>query len=136
MKDLRLIKNYENLFNTRQLDDFYDLLTENFYFKNPQIEIYGRDNYIAYVKDNQNLFTTNTLNIVATNTDEYNREYILTFLDTANKNYDELHILENIKISNGLISSVILKYDTSKISQTTQNLIVNACRGHGNVVKN
>ena len=126
MKHSRLIENYHNIFNTLQLDELHDLLTGDFYFKNPRIEIFGRENYIQYSKENLSIYTTELLSLKANSDNEYIREYYLTFLNSSLKYSDRLHIFETLTIKDGLISSSILSYEIDHVSNSAKDLMTDA----------
>lgn len=135
MKHSRLIENYHNIFNTQQLDELHDLLTDDFYFKNPKIEIFGKQNYLRYSKENLSIYTTELIKLHANSETEYIREYYLTFLNSSLKSSDRLHIFETLTIENGLISSSVLNYATDHVSDNTKNLMADAGKTHGSMLK-
>ena len=108
------------------MDELHDLLTHDFYFKNPRIEIFGKDNYIAYSKQNLNIYTTELVDIHAHSETEYVREYYLTFLNSSLKYSDRLHIFETLSIKDGLIGSGLLKYNADHVSDITRDIFHNA----------
>lgn len=131
----RLIDSFKNIFNTRQIDDLNDVLTEDFYFRNPRIEIKGRDAYIQYVKGNQSLYTTETIRITQISEFKYKREYYLTFLDVSNNNNDKLHIIESLTIRDDLISSSIIEYDSDNVSDVTETILLKGAQNYGQSIK-
>lgn len=123
MKHSRLIDHYNYAFDTMQFDEMYDLMTVDFYFRSPSIEITGRDNYIRYVKDILDTYSRDTMLIYAKSDDEYVHEYYLTLLSSVDKFYDRLYITAQIKIKNGLISTYIIEYNKDKVPVETKDIL-------------
>lgn len=109
----------------------HDLMTVDFLFRNPTIEIIGRDNYIRYAKDILGTYTHDTVNLYAKSENEYIHEYHLTFLSSADKFYDKLLITATIKIENGLICSYSIDYNTDNVSSITKDILVKSSEKHG-----
>lgn len=113
----------------------HDLMTVDFYFRNPSIEIIGRDNYIRYAKDILGTYSQDTVRMFAKSEDEYIHEYYLTFLSSADKFYDRLYITAQIKMKDGLISTYIIDYDVESVSTGIKNILVNSTQKHGMLLK-
>uniref|UniRef100_A0A2A4YU66 SnoaL-like domain-containing protein n=1 Tax=OCS116 cluster bacterium TaxID=2030921 RepID=A0A2A4YU66_9PROT len=131
MKHSRLIDHYNYAFDTMQFDEMYDLMTEDFYFRNPSLEITGRDNYIRYAKDILGTYSHETVRIYAKSEDEYVHEYYLTFLSSADKFYDRVFIVAQIKMEQGLISNYVIDYNLDNVSTATQDVLVGSTQKHG-----
>lgn len=135
MTHSRLIADYYNIFSTRQLDDLYDLLTDDFYFRNPKIEIFGKDEYIKYSKNNLSTYSIETVELRMNSETEYIREYYVTLLNSKIKYSDRLHIFETSSIKDGLIDKVILDYQTDHLSEITKKILDDLTKHHGTMLK-
>lgn len=113
----------------------YDLMTVDFYFRTPSIEITGRDNYIRYAKDILDTYSRDTMVIYAKSEDEYIHEYYLTFLSSVDKFCDRLFITAQIKIKNGLISTYIIDYNEDNVSVEIENILKGSSQKHGMLLK-
>uniref|UniRef100_A0A2A4YTJ1 SnoaL-like domain-containing protein n=1 Tax=OCS116 cluster bacterium TaxID=2030921 RepID=A0A2A4YTJ1_9PROT len=131
----RLINQYINIFDTLHLDDLYDLLAENFHFKNPRMEIFGKQNYIKYAKDCYGIFATETIQLTKHNETEYTHEYYVSLFDTSWQIFDKIHVYEDVFIVNGLIDKAESRYEMDAISKGALQRIINAIEKHGNVRK-
>lgn len=131
LKHSRLIDQYFYAFDTTQFDELYDLMTLDFYFRNPKVEIHGRDNYIGYAKDLKVTYSTETVNLYAVNEEEYIHKYNLIFFNSTDRLLDRLFVEAKIFIKNGLIASSIINYDAKTLSMLTQDLINMSTQKHG-----
>lgn len=107
---LQLVKHFMGIFDTQQLDDLHDLLTDDFYFKNPKVEISGKEKYIKYSKNKGDVFNTDTISLTAQSPTKYVHEYILTLFDPVKKSKDSVRVKELINIKNDLIASSVVDY--------------------------
>lgn len=123
MANLRLMTQFLSIFDTRQLNDLYDILADNFYFKSPNVEISGKNEYIQYVKNNDRIFSTETEKLYAKEDDLYIHEYILTIYDSAKKYSDQIEVIEEVQILNGLIASSIVDYKPEDFSNKAKDLL-------------
>lgn len=135
MADLRLIQQYINLYDTRQLDDLHDILTDDFYYKSPKIEIFGKNKYIQYVKDSDSVFTTDTTSLSKKQTGLYIHQYVVTMYDSLVKLNDQIQVVEQVQITDGLISASIIDYELSTFSSSAKELLQNTVKNHGRPVK-
>lgn len=133
--DLRLITQYINIYDTRQLDDLYDILADDFYYKSPKIEIVGKNKYIQYAKASDSVFTTDTSKLFKKQTGLYIHEYVVTMYDSSVKLNDQIQVVEQVQITNGLISSSIIEYELTTFSSTAHELLANTVKNHGTPVK-
>lgn len=131
MAHSRLIKQYINIFDTQQLDELHDILVDAFYFKSPNIEIIGKNQYIEYVKDTNSVFTTDIVDLYAKDNGLYIHEYIVTMYDSKIKLNDQVHVVEQVQISNGLVASSIIDYKTDGLSESAANLLKKTAMKHG-----
>lgn len=127
----RLMDHYKYVFDTMLFDELYDLTSDDFYFRNPTMEIYGRDNYVQYLKDILGTYCQETIRIYAKSESEYVHEYYLTFLSSSDKFFDKLFVVANITIKDGLISSYIIDYKMDSVSSMTQDILLKPTKEHG-----
>lgn len=136
MANLRLIKQFINIFDTRQLNDLYDILEDNFYFKSPNVEIFGKHDYIEYVRKNDSVFSSETLKLYAKEDGLFIHEYMLTIYDSAKKYSDQTQVFEQVTIIDGLISSSIIDYKPKDFSSSAQDLLDIALKKHDKTIIN
>lgn len=136
MANFRLMKQFINIFDTQQLNDLHDILVDDFYFRSPKIEIFGKANYIEYAKDSGVVFTTDLIKLSRLEDDLYVHEYIVTMFDSQIKLNDQVHVVEHVKIRDGLIASSIIDYEIDGFSDSAKELLTNTVKNHGNLVKN
>lgn len=123
MPNLRLIKQFINIFVTHQPDELHDILADDFYFKSPRIEIFGKNDYIQYIKNSDVVFTTDMVSLKLGENDTYIREYIVTMYDSKVKLSDEIHVVEHVKINQNLISASIIDYKIDELSVSARKLL-------------
>lgn len=131
----RLINQYINIFDAMQLDDLNDILVENFHFRNPKVEVFGKANYIIYAKECYGIFATETVQLVKHSETEYTHEYYVSLFDVSWQILDKIHVYEDIEIVGGLIAKVESRYDMGSISKATRRSIVMAMEKHGRALK-
>lgn len=136
MANLRLMKQFINIFDTQQLNDLQDILVDDFYFKSPKIEIFGKQKYIEYAKDSGSVFTTDLVKLCAREDNVFVHEYIVTMFDSQVKLNDQIHVIEHVKIRGGLIASSIIDYKMHDFSDSARDLLKNTVKNHGSPIKN
>lgn len=130
------MKQFINIFDTQQLNDLQDILVDDFYFKSPKIEIFGKQEYIEYAKDSGSVFTTDLVKLCEREENIYVHEYIVTMFDSQVKLNDQIHVIEYVKIRDGLIASSIIDYKMNDFSNSARILLKNTVKNHGNPIKN
>lgn len=136
MSHIRLIRQYINIFDTSQLDDLHDMLTDDFYFRNPRMELVGRNNFITYAKDCYGVYTTENLVITLQSADKYKLEYDVTIYDVRTKSVDKISTCEWVVVRQGLLCSATVEYDVNNMSSASQNVLIDAALRHGNSIEN
>lgn len=135
MANLRLINQFINIFDTQHFNDLHDILQDDFYFRSPKIEIFGKNDYIEYAKDSNSVFTTDIVKLYAKKNGFYVHEYIVTIYDSSKRLNDQIHVVEELQIVDGLIASAIIDYDMADFSPIARNLLENTIKNHGTPVK-
>lgn len=124
MKHQQLINLYNNSFDNRQFDNFYDLLTADFHFENPMLHINGREEFIGYLRACEIFYSTQTIKLIETAESEYLHRYKLLIVSDDLKTIEKLDVTEIIKVENGLICMAILKYNLEQLSDATSVMLV------------
>lgn len=114
-----------------QIDDYHDVLTNDFYFRNPRIEIFGKNNFIRYACESQGLYIGETLKLTKVNDDKYIHVYNVPMFDKSAGNSEKIDVIEEILVRDGLICSSILDYDINELSDANDELLVNLAQNHG-----
>ena len=136
MANLRLMRQFINIFDTQQLSDLHDILVDDFYFKSPNIEIFGKQKYIQYAMDSGSVFTTDLVKLYKQADDQYVHEYIVSIFDSQVKLNDQIYVVEHVTIKDGLIASSIIDYRIDDFSEPAQDLLKNTVKNHGTPLKN
>lgn len=136
MANLRLMKQFINILDTQQLYDLHDILADDFYFKSPDIEISGKQNYIEYVRESGSVFTTDQVKLYEQAENIYVHEYIATMIDSQVKLNDQIYVIDHVKIKDGLIASSTIDYKLTDISDLARDLLNITFKNHGNSIKN
>lgn len=136
MANLRLMKQFINIFDTQQLNDLHDILADDFYFKSPKVEIFGKQNYIQYAKDSGSVFTTDLVKLYEQEENVYVHEYIVTMFDSQVRLNDPIYVVEHVKIRDGLIASSIIDYKMDDFSDLARDLLKNKVKNHSRPIKN
>lgn len=136
MANLRLMKQFINIFDTQQLNDLHDILVDDFHFKSPVDEIFGKQNYIRYVKDIGIVFTIDLVKLYEQEVNVYVREYVVTIFDSQVKQNDQIYVIEHVTIRDGLIASSIIDYKTDRFFDSARDLLKNMVKNHGSLLRN
>ncbi|MCJ8325247.1 MAG: hypothetical protein HRU29_11460 [Rhizobiales bacterium] len=126
-----VIAQYIKISFNMQIDDYHDVLTDDFYFRNPRIEIFGKNNYIKYACDSQGLCIGETVKLTKVNEDKYIHVFNVPMFEKSSVNPDKFCVIQEISLKNGLISSSIYTYDLSELSDTTNEFLENIAQKHG-----
>lgn len=135
MANLRLMKQFINIFDTQRLNDLHDILVDDFYFKSPKIEIFGKQQYIQYAKDSGSVFTTDLVKLYEHEENTYVHEYIVSVFDSQVKLNDQIYVVERVQIRDGLIASSIIDYQIDDFSTSALDLLKNTVKNHGTSAK-
>ena len=135
MPNLRLMKQFINIFDTQRLNDLHDILVDDFYFKSPKIEIFGKQQYIQYAKDSGSVFTTDLVKLYEHEENVYVHEYIVSVFDSQVKLNDQIYVVERVQIRDGLIASSIIDYQIDDFSTSALDLLKNTVKNHGTSAK-